>query len=95
MRGLAHDVLDLALVDEALGDRGIALLEAHAERGRGRALDVEVDEEDLVTAPREARGEVDRGGGLADAALLVRDAENGHAPTLRPTDRASKFLRLT
>ena len=64
---------------------GVALLEAHAERGGGRALDVEIDEQHLVAAAREARGEVDRGGGLADAALLIRDAENGHGATLRPS----------
>ena len=90
-RGLAQDVLDLALVDEALGDRGIPLFEADSERGGGRALDVEIDQQHLVAAPGQPGGEVHRGGGLADAALLVRDANGGHAPTLSPLDRARKF----
>jgi hypothetical protein len=60
-----HRLAEAALVDAA----------AH-----GRvALGVEVDEQHALAGGGEAGGEVDAGGRLADAALLVGDAENaGH-----------------
>ena len=65
-----------------------------AEGGGGAALDVEVDEEDAVAAAGEAGGEVDRGGGLADAALLVRDADDGHAIDAKRHDREGQINSL-
>ena len=53
-----------------------------AERGAGVALRVEVDHEDLQPLQRERGRDVDGGGRLADAALLVRDGE--HALLRRP-----------
>ena len=47
-----------------------------AEAGRGVALRVEVDHQHPVAERRQRGAEVDRGGGLADAALLVGDGED-------------------
>src|SRR4051812_36277055 len=41
------------------------------------ALWIDVDDERLVAGRRDARGHVDRGGRLADPALLVRDRVDG------------------
>src|SRR5436309_3256673 len=84
-------MLDLALHHQALGDRLIALAELNAERRSGRTLDVVVDQEHLLAAPRQARGQVHRGRGLADAALLIRDAKNGHAEKLGGRRGRSNF----
>ena len=46
---------------------------APSEPGRRVRLRVEIDEEAALSRLGKARGEVDRGGRLADAALLVRD----------------------
>ena len=48
----------------------------HAEARRQVGLRVEVDEEDALVGEGEGGGEVDGGGGLADAALLVRDCDD-------------------
>ncbi len=49
-------------------------------QGDGQAgLRVPVDEEDPTVEFGEGVGEGGRGGGLADAAFLVGDADNGHA----------------
>ena len=47
-----------------------------AEAAGGVALRIGVDEERAVAREREGGGEVDGGGGLADAALLVRDGDH-------------------
>jgi hypothetical protein len=54
-----------------------ALVDAAAHGGV--ALGVEVDQQHALAGCGEAGGEVDTGGRLADAALLVGDTENaGH-----------------
>ena len=58
-----------------------------AERGAGVALRVEVDHEDLQSLQREGGRDVDGGGRLADAALLVGDGE--HALMRRPGQSAA------
>ena len=65
------DVVDQAVVD--VGDAGVV---RHVQTGRGVALRVEVDHQHPVAVQRERHGEVDRRGGLADAALLVRHAHD-------------------
>jgi hypothetical protein len=45
-----------------------------------RGLGIAIDSEDTLAAPGEADREVDRGGRLADPALLVGDADD-HQPT--------------
>ena len=56
---------------------GAALLLLDADGGGGIGLGVEVHEEGVDFLLGEGGGEVDGGGGLADAALLVGDGENG------------------
>jgi hypothetical protein len=53
------------------------LLFLDAERAGGIGLRIEVDQERVNLFVGERGGEIDRGGGLADAALLVGDGENG------------------
>jgi hypothetical protein len=58
---------------------------ALAEAGRGVRLRVEIDDERALAGLREARGDVDRGRRLTDAALLIRDREHAcaHGSSLR------------
>ena len=58
-----------------------------AERGAGVALRVEVDDENLQPLQREGGRDVDRSGGLPDAALLVGDREH-------PLMRGARQARL-
>ena len=64
------------LAEQQLVDRRRARAVLDAQRRAGVALRVEVDDQDLHSVQRERGGEVDGGGGLADAALLVGDGEH-------------------
>ena len=44
----------------------------------GVALRVAVDEQHVLAGEREGGGQIDRRGGLADAALLICDGDNRH-----------------
>jgi hypothetical protein len=55
----------------------LALLLLDSERTRRIGLGVEVDEKGVDLLLREPGREVDRGRGLADAAFLVGDGEDG------------------
>src|SRR5205823_9030030 len=60
------------------------------ETARRVALGIEIDEQDPLLCHGERGGHVHCRGGLADAALLVRDRENrpqGHPPHLIPASR--------
>ncbi len=46
-----------------------------AQRGARVALGIQIDDESLESLDCQRRGEIHRRGGLADAALLVRDGE--------------------
>ena len=70
-------------VDEHVVERALA---ADAERGADVALRVDVDEQHVVAALGDAGGEVDRGRGLAGAALLVEDGDR-RARAVRRTRR--------
>jgi hypothetical protein len=65
------DLLHAVPLDQHVVDRGHLGVVLDAERGGGVALRVEVDHEHLGTELRERGGDIDRRGGLADAALLV------------------------
>ena len=71
------DLRNRSAVEEVVARDAVRLL---TEPGSGVRLRVEVDEQRPLTGLREARCEVDRGRGLADAALLVRqcDDSSGH-----------------
>ena len=64
------------LGEEGVVDGGPGRL-GKAEAAGGVGLGVEVDEQDGLAAFGERRGQVDGGGGLADAALLVGDGNDG------------------
>ncbi len=74
--GAEHGVAELgpAQHDVVGGDLAIAVLDA--EPGARIALGVEVDHQDGLAAGGERGAEVDRRGGLADAALLVGDRDH-------------------
>ena len=65
-----HELRQRSAVEEV--ERRVAV-RAPPETGRRVRLRVEIDEEAALSRLGKARGEVDRGGRLADAALLVRD----------------------
>ena len=65
--------------------RRLEVADVDAEAGAGVALRVEVDDQHPVAEVGQAGPEVHRGGGLADAALLVGD---GHDPGQRTRRRA-------
>jgi hypothetical protein len=62
------------LDEVAVEDGGLAVDAEHG--GDVGAVDVGVDEADLVAEARERDGEVDRHGGLADAALAATDCND-------------------
>src|SRR5690606_34910813 len=63
----------------AAGGRQVVLVDAAAHGGV--ALGIEVDEQHALGRGRQRRGQVDRGGGLADPAFLVGDSDDaGHMP---------------
>src|SRR3712207_8931749 len=63
-------------VHQQVVDGLVHLVRVEAEPHRQRALRVEVDEEHPASELRERRTQVDRGGRLADAALLVAHRED-------------------
>ena len=77
-RGRQDEIVDVGVVagerfvDRAAG-RALALV---SDAARGIALRVAVDEQHLAAVDGERGGQVDRGGGLADAAFLIRDGDN-------------------
>ena len=64
-----------------------ALVAGEAEADRGVALRVGVDQQRLVARLGDAGGDVDGRGGLADAALLVRDRVDGAHCALETSER--------
>ena len=71
--GRAHDGGGgMHLLQQHVGGRGLQLALVDAAAHGGVALRVEVDQQHLLGRARERRGQVDRRGGLADSAFLVR-----------------------
>ena len=64
------------VVQEDVVHRGLEVADVDAQAGAGVALRIEVDDQDPVAEVGQAGAEVDRGGGLADAALLVGDGDD-------------------
>ena len=81
----------LNLTDQRVIDRGRTHgIPRDPETARRVALGIEIDEQDPLLCHGERGGHVHCRGGLADAALLVRDRENrpqGHPPHLIPASR--------
>jgi hypothetical protein len=78
-----HAVLDGRVVHDDVVQGGLQVAGVYPEPGGGVALGVEVDHQHPVAQLRQRRPQVDRGGGLADPALLVGDGE--HARQLERT----------
>src|SRR5262249_15255166 len=78
------DLLRLRGPGEQRIDRGRQGLRVEAERDGGVGLRVEVDEQDALAEFREARAQVDRGGALADAALLIDECDGVHGRSPSP-----------
>ena len=64
-----------------------------AQPGRGVALRIEVDDQRPLAELGQAGTEVDRGGRLADAALLVGDGDHAGERASRPLDRLDVIRR--
>jgi hypothetical protein len=74
--GRLDDAGDGLVAEENVVDAGAGgFFDAQAAGGVG--LGIEVDQENLLAALGQAGGEIDGGGGLADAAFLVGDGDDG------------------
>jgi hypothetical protein len=96
--GRANHAVERALVLQAIGDVIARAAErvTTEQRRRGRALDVEVDQQRAQALPGQAGGQVHGRRGLAHAAFLIGDDDGrgtrcvAHAPTLHgPGQRAT------
>ena len=73
----------LALAEQHLAGAALELLLVDAAAHGRVALRIEVDQQHAALGRRQRRGEIDRGGRLADAALLVRDRDDAlHATSV-------------
>ena len=75
-RGRNDDVAQGFFADQHVVARGHPSLAIDAEAGRGVALGIEIEDEHPLADRGQRGAKVDGGGGLADAALLVRHGEN-------------------
>ena len=64
------------LADQQVIGRNLAIGARNAEAGRGIALRIEIDDQHALADGGQRRGEIDRGGGLAHAALLVGESQD-------------------
>ena len=62
--------------DQHVIGRAAAVAAVDAEAGRGVALRIEIDDQHALADRGERGAEIDRGGGLADAALLVGERQH-------------------
>ena len=75
-----HRLAQRRFADQHVIGRAVAVAAVDAETGRGVALRIEIDDQHALADCGECGAEIDRGGGLADAALLVgkrQDARMG------------------
>ena len=70
-RGLNDGVAQRRLPDQHVIGRAIAVATVDAETGGGVALGIEIDDQNPLADGRQRRAQIDRGGGLADSALLI------------------------
>ena len=74
--GVDHMIRERGAGHQHLVRTGGARRVVDAEGGRGVALGIEIHQQHRQPAEREGGRQVDAGGGLSDAALLVRDDED-------------------
>ena len=79
-------VLDGHVAQDHVVHRCLQAADVDAEAGAGVALGIEIDDQDPVAEIGQAGTEVDRGGGLADAALLVGDGHDARERRPGPVD---------
>ena len=75
-----HRFAQRRFADQHVIGRAVAVAAIDAETGRGVALRIEIDDQHALANRRECRAQIDRRGGLADAALLIgqrQDARMG------------------
>ena len=72
------------VAEEHVVHRGLERPDVDPQAGAGVALRIEIDDQGAVAELGQAGAEVDRGGGLADATLLVGDGDD---PGERPAGR--------
>lgn len=77
--GRAHDFEDGRFAEEEIIGGRAALRRFEAEPGAGVALWVEVDQQDASADGGEGSGEIDRGRGLSDPALLIGERNDDRA----------------
>ncbi len=75
-RGRDDGVAQRRVADQHVVGRAAAVAAVDAEAGRGVALRIEVDDQHALADRGQRRAEIDRRGGLADAALLVGEGQD-------------------
>ena len=75
-RGRHHRVAQRRFADQHVIGRAVAVAAIDAEAGRGVALRIEIDDQHALADRGQRGAEIDRGGGLADAALLVGERQD-------------------
>ncbi|MNV43341.1 hypothetical protein D3C71_1350520 [compost metagenome] len=75
MLGVMHGLGQVAFPDQQVVDRVLELVLVHTAAHGGVALRIEVDQQHTTFGRGQRCGEIDTGGGLAHATLLVRDCE--------------------
>ena len=71
-----HRFAQRRFADQHVIGRAVAVAAIDAETGRGVALRIEIDDQHALADRGERGAEIDRGGGLADAALLVGERQD-------------------
>jgi hypothetical protein len=75
-RGRHHRVAQRRFADQHVVGRAVAAAAIDAEPGRGIALRIEIDNQHPLADRGQRGAEIDRGGGLADTALLVGERQD-------------------
>ena len=79
-RGRQDGIAQPRLADQHVIGRVAPVAAVDAEPGRGIALRIEIDDQHPLADRGQRGAEIDRGGGLADAALLVGEREDRGRP---------------
>jgi hypothetical protein len=89
-RGGENCVAQQRLTEQYVGGGEAARAAIDAETGRGVALRIEIDDEDVLADGGERGTEVDRSRGLSDPALLIGDPEHTRRAPLARADAFRK-----
>jgi len=75
-RGRHHGFAQRRLADQHVIGRAVAAAAVDAKTGGSVALRIEIDDQHTLADRSECGTQIDRGGGLADAALLVGERQD-------------------